>query len=73
MTSTSRLTTEEAAARLGIKAQTLRAAVCRSGHYCGVFPHKAPNRFLYWPADDLEVLTGDKHQDLPASKLAPKG
>jgi len=51
------LTTEEFAARLGIKPQTLRAAVCRNGHYFGVRPAKSINRFLLWPADAPQRLT----------------
>jgi hypothetical protein len=53
------LSTEELAARLGIKAQTLRAAFCRDGAYFGVRPLKAKNRFLRWPADSVERLTGE--------------
>jgi hypothetical protein len=53
------LSTEELAARLGIKAQTLRAAHCRDGDYFGVRPLKAKNRFLRWPADSVERLTGE--------------
>lgn len=51
------LSTEELAARLGIKPQTLRAALCRNGEYYGVRPLKAKNRFLRWPADAVERLT----------------
>lgn len=51
-----RLSTDEAAARLKVKPQTLRAAVCRNSHYCGIRPVKGPNRFLYWPADEIERL-----------------
>lgn len=53
------LSTEELAARLGIKAQTLRAALCRDGAYFGIRPLKAKNRFLRWPADSAERLTGE--------------
>lgn len=53
---TSRLTTEEAAICLRVKAQTLRAALCRDGHYFGVRPVRAPNRFLLWPADEVRGL-----------------
>lgn len=53
------LSTEELAARLGIKAQTLRAALCRDGAYFGVRPLKAKNRFLRWPADSVERLSGE--------------
>ena len=53
---TSKLTTEEAASCLRVKAQTLRAALCRDGHYFGIRPLRAPNRFLLWPADEVQGL-----------------
>ena len=46
--------TEEAAALLKVKPQTLRAAICRCGHYAGIRPHKLPSRFLAWPADPVD-------------------
>jgi hypothetical protein len=55
---TKALTTEQLAAGLGLKPQTLRAAFCRYGHYCNVVPTKGSNRFLYWPADSVERITG---------------
>lgn len=51
------LTTEQAAAALHIRPQTLRAALCRDGHYYGIRPLKSPNRFLLWPADEVARLT----------------
>ena len=48
--------TDEAASILHVNPQTLRAALCRYGHYFGVRPFKAPNRFLLWPADAIESL-----------------
>lgn len=51
------LTTEALAECLGIKPQTLRANLCRNGHYFGIRPVKTPNRFLLWPADAVERLT----------------
>lgn len=48
--------TEEAAAVLKVRPQTLRAAVCRDGAYFGVRPQKARNRFLVWPADAIDAL-----------------
>lgn len=51
------LTTEQAAAALHVKPQTLRAAVCRTGHYFGITPIKSPNRFLLWPAGPVERMT----------------
>lgn len=50
------LSTEQAAAALHVKPQTLRAAVCRAGHYCNVRPLKLANRFLGWPADQIDRL-----------------
>ena len=55
------LSTEQAAAALHIKPQTLRAALCRDGHYFGVRPHKLPSRFLAWPAEAIErLLNGEE-------------
>lgn len=48
--------TEEAAAALHVKPQTLRAALCRDGHYFGVRPQKARNRFLMWDAAEIDAL-----------------
>lgn len=48
--------TDEAAAVLKVRPQTLRAAVCRDGHYFGVRPQKARNRFLLWPSDQIDAL-----------------
>jgi len=50
------LSTEELAERLGIKPQTLRAALCRNGEYYGIRPFKSKNRFLRWPAAAVEAL-----------------
>lgn len=49
--------TEEAAAALRVKPQTLRAALCRNGHYFGLRPVKCRNRFLLWDAAAVEALT----------------
>ena len=55
------LSTEQAAAALHIKTQTLRAALCRHGHYFGIRPHKLPSRFLAWPAEGIErLLSGEE-------------
>ncbi len=48
--------TDRAAAMLGVRPQTLRAAICRDGAYYGVRPTKRPNRFLGWPADQIDAL-----------------
>ena len=51
-----RLSTEEAAALLKVKPQTLRAALCRDGHYLNCRPRKSANRFLLWDAAEIERL-----------------
>jgi hypothetical protein len=48
--------TDQAAEILHVRPQTLRAAVCRDGHYGGVRPFKLPSRFLAWPADQIDAL-----------------
>ena len=48
--------TEEAAAILHVQPQTLRAALCRDGHYLGITPVKRANRFLTWPAIQVEAV-----------------
>jgi len=52
--------TERAARELHVQPQTLRAALCRDGHYFGIRPVKLPNRMLAWPAEAVErVLRGE--------------
>lgn len=52
--------TEEAAAALGIRPQTLRSSLCRTGSYFGVIPTKMPNRMLRWNAEDIaRLLNGE--------------
>ena len=53
---TKRISTEAAAAKLHVKPQTLRAALSRDGHYLGVRPTKARNRFLHWDDEAIEAL-----------------
>ncbi len=50
------LSTEQAAAALHVKPQTLRAALSRDGHYMGLRPSKLPNRFLLWDASAIDAL-----------------
>jgi hypothetical protein len=55
------LNTESLAELLGVKAQTVRSALCRHGHYLGLRPVKMPNRFLRWRAADAErLLAGER-------------
>ncbi len=54
------LSTEQAAAALHVRPQTLRSAMCRDGHYFGITPVKLPNRMLAWPAEAIDaLLTGE--------------
>jgi hypothetical protein len=49
-------TTEEAAAILGVRPQTLRMALCRDGNYYGIRPTKRPNRMLAWPSATVDAV-----------------
>ena len=49
-------TTEALALMAGLKPQTLRAALSRKGHWCGIQPIKLPNRLLLWPADRVDAV-----------------
>jgi hypothetical protein len=70
MQTQSRLNTDAAAARLGIKPQTMRAALCRDGHYFGLRPIKQPNRMLMWPVDGIERLEAGERIEQPAKQAA---
>ncbi|WP_207308678.1 hypothetical protein [Marinobacter caseinilyticus] len=48
--------TEEVAMRYGVQPGSIRASLCRKGHWCGIRPIKLPNRFLAWPADVVDQL-----------------
>lgn len=48
-------TTEALARRLGIKAQSIRSRLCRTGSYYGVRPDTLPNGRL-WPPDAFERI-----------------
>lgn len=54
------ISTEELAALLRLKPQSLRAALCRDGHYFGVRPRKLPNGRLLWPADAVERMSSPR-------------
>jgi hypothetical protein len=68
-------TTEALAADLGIKAQSLRAAVSRDGSYFGVRPDKLPNGRLDWPDDAkarLKAAAADPAQQAARQAHAEK-
>jgi len=51
-----KLSTEEAAARLRMAPQTPRASLHRLGHWLGMRPVKLPNGRLLWDAAEVERL-----------------
>lgn len=55
------LSTEEFAAQLTLRPQSIRKRYCQTGAYFGVRPVKLPNGRLMWPADSVEqlMLTGE--------------
>lgn len=44
-----RLSTEELAGLMGIKADSVRHSLCLHGHYHGLTPIRLPNGRLVWP------------------------
>ena len=48
--------TDEAAAVLKVRPQTIRAGLCRDGHYMGLRPSRLPNRRLLWNAAAVDSL-----------------
>lgn len=54
------LSTEELAKEAKVRPASIRSSVCRVGHWCGIRPIKLRNRFLLWPAAEVEkLLQGD--------------
>ncbi|WP_081077359.1 DNA-binding protein [Burkholderia pseudomultivorans] len=51
-----RQTTEEFAAEICCRADSIRKRYSQTGSYHGVRPEKLPNRRLLWPADAVEQL-----------------
>lgn len=57
------LSTEELASIFKVQPQSIRAALCRRGHYLGMRPTKPANRRLLWSAADVSrVLNGEVAQ-----------
>lgn len=56
MADSKNIPTEQAAQKLGVKANTLRTHLCLRGHYFNIVPKKLPNRRLLWPADKIDAL-----------------
>jgi hypothetical protein len=63
------LTTDQLAEQAQLRPQSLRAAFCRDGHWCGLRPIKLPNRRLLWPADQVNaLLSGTKQSEVGAEQ-----
>jgi hypothetical protein len=54
------LTTEELAAQLTLRPQSIRKRYCQTGAYFCLRPVKMPNGRLMWPVDALEQLAAGK-------------
>lgn len=58
--SLSNLSTEELAAALRVRPQTIRRGLCVDGHYLGLRPTKLGNRRLLWNVGDVaRLLNGE--------------
>jgi hypothetical protein len=60
------ITTEVLSIRFGGKPtpQSIRSALCRNGHWCGLRPAKLPSGQLAWPDDAIERLTSGDNGSL---------
>ena len=54
------MNTEQLAANLQLKPQSIRKRYCETGSYYCLRPTKLPNGRLLWPADSIERLGGAK-------------
>lgn len=52
------MTTEQLAAELNLKPQSIRKRLCETGAYYCLRPIKLPNGRLMWPADSILLLRG---------------
>lgn len=53
------LSTEEVASLAKLRPQSIRASLCRLGHWMGLRPVKLPNRRLVWSTEDVsKILSG---------------
>lgn len=56
-------TTEQFAKNVGVKPESVRSRVCRTGEYFGIRPEKLVNGRLLWPADAADRLViGNSHK-----------
>lgn len=52
------LSTEEVASLAKLRPQSIRASLCRTGHWLGLRPVKLANRRLVWSAADVARILG---------------
>ncbi len=53
------MNTEQLAAALHLKPQSIRKRLCRTGGYYSLRPTKLPNGRLMWPANSVAILSGE--------------
>jgi hypothetical protein len=63
-------TTDQAAAILVVRPNTLRVALCERGTYLGIRPVKLPNRRLLWPADAVDAVARGESAPAPETPTA---
>lgn len=56
MNQQTKITTEELANEVKVKAETIRVRLCRTGAYFGLRPEKLPSGRLLWPANWREHM-----------------
>lgn len=52
-----KISTEQFAEEIGIKAQSVRVRLCETGSYFGIIPTKLPNGRLRWPENPHKLLS----------------
>ncbi len=50
------MTTNELAAKIGLRSTSIHHRFCTTGSYFGIRPTKMPNGRLFWPDDTFERL-----------------
>lgn len=71
--SAAKITTEEFASRVLVVPQTIRAGLCRNGHYLGLKPLKLSGRLLWDSAAVNRLLAEDITQKLSEEALFRSG
>jgi hypothetical protein len=66
------LTTIELAEQTRGTPASIRAELCRKGHYLGLTPERLPNGRLLWPADSMEQLLEAGRKTAPRTPPGPK-